>query len=30
MEGDMNDPAASVDPDVEAPADADGVHKSGL
>ena len=30
MEGNMDDPAASVDPDVEAPADADEVRKSGL
>ena len=30
MDGNMDDPAASVDPDVEALADADEVHKSGL
>ena len=30
MEGNMDDPAASVVSDVEAPADADEVRKSGL
>ena len=30
MDGDMDDPAASADLDVEAPTDADEEQKSGL
>ena len=30
MDGDMDDPGASADLDVEAPAEADEVQKSGL